>query len=507
MSSPRLLPRSGLAAFAAALVLAVCPAAPADQAAAPLDVAYATPATRAGTKPMLPSVAYPTIRLWRYHNDGDLGAYSTAESVQAPESAILFYLPAHGKPGEILDYDVAAQGDDLKIYKGLSFWMKGDGSDGVLTIGTNWTQQIAAYPRVGDFSLREKNWHKVFVPFTQFSPDVSSSGFYFLNFSLKPATAGDTRVLIARPELSSAPTTEAIAPVVAHDPPGMIRADQFVTMPPGALKRVLAKLNAHVPVTIAVAGDSLTAGNQLWYRMAENLPHTAPDCIYTNVLAQKLAAHYGYTASRSLTYVWRDVDPKTSTTDGGNKQAGFEQFTESKAALAGALPFAGLQVMGVAAPGKGSNFGLDHLDSVLALKPDLIIWAYGANDAMSITPESFHDGLANVVTKINGAHIDLLLDTCTTWTGGQPDQPESYLFRTRDFAAVARAVAAEQALPVVDQYAAFSARGPRYLGDLLSDAVHPNEFGHRVLATTLAAALGVPDQVLFDRPLFAAGNP
>ena len=64
---------------------------------------------------------------------------------------------------------------------------------------------------------------------------------------------------------------------------------------------------------------------------------------------------------------------------------------------------------------------------------------------------------------------------------------------------------AEQfSIPLVDQFAAFNARGRRYLGDILSDTIHPNEYGHRIMGTTLAAALGVPDQVIWNQELFGA---
>ena len=43
-----------------------------------------------------------------------------------------------------------------------------------------------------------------------------------------------------------------------------------------------------------------------------------------------------------------------------------------------------------------------------------------------------------------------------------------------------------------------------YRGDLLSDTIHPNEHGHEIMAATLASSLGVPEQFVWDRPLFRA---
>ena len=66
----------------------------------------------------------------------------------------------------------------------------------------------------------------------------------------------------------------------------------------------------------------------------------------------------------------------------------------------------------------------------------------------------------------------------------------------------ALALASSNSVPMVDQFAACNARGRRYIGDLLSDNVHLNEYGHQLLATTLAAALGVPDQLIWDTAYF-----
>ena len=50
----------------------------------------------------------------------------------------------------------------------------------------------------------------------------------------------------------------------------------------------------------------------------------------------------------------------------------------------------------------------------------------------------------------------------------------------------------------------FVARGRRYVGDLLSDVVHPNDYGHQLLGSTLAAALGVPNQLIWEQAYFRA---
>src|SRR5687767_1318514 len=49
-----------------------------------------------------PYVVYPTMRMWRFRSEGDLGVYTTARGV-GPASALLFYQAKGAKPGgEIL---------------------------------------------------------------------------------------------------------------------------------------------------------------------------------------------------------------------------------------------------------------------------------------------------------------------------------------------------------------------------------------------------------------------
>jgi lysophospholipase L1-like esterase len=86
----------------------------------------------------------------------------------------------------------------------------------------------------------------------------------------------------------------------------------------------------------------------------------------------------------------------------------------------------------------------------------------------------------------------------TPWL--RPPQYE-YSMTFRD---LTRQIARAADVPLVDPLGAFLARGDRYRGDLISDIIHPNEYGHEIMAATLAAALGVPGQHVWDRPLFRA---
>src|SRR5512133_3952562 len=134
---------------------------------------------------MVPYPDLPTGRVWRYRTQGELGVHTTAAGV-GEDSALLFYHPKGTKPGEILIYDVSAReaDKDISTYKGVCFWMKADGGDGNLSMGCEWNQELAAYPRVGKFPLSTKEWKKLFVPWDKFEKPAKPGGFYFLNVKL-----------------------------------------------------------------------------------------------------------------------------------------------------------------------------------------------------------------------------------------------------------------------------------------------------------------------------------
>ena len=164
----------------------------------------------------------------------------------------------------------------------------------------------------------------------------------------------------------------------------------------------------------------------------------------------------------------------------------------------GTLPFNGLQIIGVGAGGQNTRFGYEHLADVIQYKPDLVIWAYGANDIPGNKRKDYKAYSAQAIQSLKQQGIEVVLCRPTFFV------PEPYYSHSVGFQEPAAALARELNVPLVDQFGAFHARGRRYVGDLLSDTVHPNEYGHQVLASTLAAALGVPDQFVWDQPYFRA---
>ncbi len=437
---------------------------------------------------------YPSQRLWNYLLRGNLEAHTSRRSV-GPDSSLAFFLPAGGTPCDLLAYDIGVQGERLKKFKGLSFWFRGDGGPGELSLGCSWDQTLPAYPKIGSYPLKSTSWTKQFVPFSAFTPPVDKSGFYFLNFHLTPAAGEAARAWLARVHLYSEEKTEAITPVDLDDPPGNLPAAKFVVPSPDTAAKLLpktfAKLRTAQPVTLVAYGDSITAGAQLWYANKEN---RGRPLAYTSRLAERLGKFYRYPKTRVMHRFWAEPDKKA-----GRAEAGFE-WVEGSANPDGSAPFDGLQVIGVGAGGKDSAFGVEHLDEVLRLKPDLVIWAFGANDATRGNPAPYRKFATQAIETLKAKGIEILLVAISPNTNNEKGWDQRYYTTAHTLNEVGLEIASANALPSVNFFDAFEARGRRYLGDLLSDTVHPNADGHRVMAAILAAALGEPDGVIWDQP-------
>ena len=454
----------------------------------------------AGEEAFLMWPNYPPARFWRFQHKNDVELHTTSRGV-GPDSAMVVFTEKGQQPGEVLAYDIGAHGDKLKNFKGLCFWMRGDGGDGNLSIGCNWTQTLPTYPRLGKFPLAQKEWKKFFVPWEKFTPAINSNGFYFLNLKVEPATPRAAWAVVARIDFYQTETTEAIQPPVAADSPGLIPAANFVQPSVAAaaqlIPKTLAKLKAHQPVTIVAAGDSITAGAQLWYRNRDNQHRRDSDAdIYFSVLEQRLAQYYNYTNHRAILKMWETVDKKTGKTASGAAQDGFAVMSDGPA-LTGTLPFDGLQVIGVGAGGKNTQFGFEHLADATMYKPDLVIWFYGVNDTLN-NIKGYLNYSPQAIKALQQQGIEVILARPLFFV----DEP--YYSNSANLLEAVTALANENKVPWVDQFGAFNARGRRYVGDLLSDVVHPNDYGHQLLGSTLAAALGVPNQLIWEQAYFRA---
>ena len=173
----------------------------------------------------------PGTRIWTQWSVGGIWHYNTTQSV-GDGAGMMVYAPAGvEKLGWLCSMDTGVQPekdkdgkviqDDLKEYKGLCLWIKGDGSDGTAVLSTNW-----------DFSdhqfrvpLKDTNWHKVFIPWDKWSPKPITDYWWYLTYGIerKDCTKANW-FIVDRVHLFKAEKTEEIKPTPDVDPPGMLPA-------------------------------------------------------------------------------------------------------------------------------------------------------------------------------------------------------------------------------------------------------------------------------------------
>ncbi len=125
---------------------------------------------------------------------------------------------------------------------------------------------------------------------------------------------------------------------------------------------------------------------------------------------------------------------------------------------------------------------------VIAKKPTVVVIQIGVNDAgAGVTPEKFKGQLEELIGKLQKGGAQVVQCTCTCRREGY--DPEDAFDRKLDaLAQVARAIAKEKKLPLVDLRKAFIAywqknnpdKKPR--GVLTYDGNHWNETGHKFVS-------------------------
>jgi len=405
----------------------------------------------------------PGVRVWSMNCKGDMWVYGTSESV-GDGAALRIYVPADGETGMLCSYDTGVQ-NDFKDYKGLSLWFKGDGSDATAILTTDYAGSKARFA----IPMNDTNWRKVIVPWEKMG---LTGGFWFLTYGMERADKGRANwYVVDRVHLYKQEKVEEITPTPDADPPGMIPAKAFVSGRENITK-TLAKLKEKKPVKIVIAGDSIPCGAQLWY--------AGPDAvkrIYWNVLGQRLKEFYQYPDVSLVMHAFSKPDK--------NAEGQWKDTPEKR-------PTADLQVVGVVAGGAMASAGLQHIDQILAEKPDLVIWEYGANDATFCSRGQFSKATAEALGKLQEAGIELALQTITPSPGITPVTwmaNKSSSQRVAELNQESRRIAAEKKVALADMERAFVCRGILFVGTLYADNVHPNHLGHEMMADVLDALL------------------
>ncbi len=150
-----------------------------------------------------------------------------------------------------------------------------------------------------------------------------------------------------------------------------------------------------------------------------------------------------------------------------------------------AVPKANVTVINAGISGHTTQNGLDRLDrDVLSKKPDLVTVSFGLNDMTRIPEDQFRKNLETIVARCREAKADVVLCTpnAVINTGGRPTE------KLERYCEVIRATARDLKLAVCDQYRAGDAQRTKDAWGwrlTLSDEIHPNMDGHKLMAEEL----------------------
>jgi lysophospholipase L1-like esterase len=314
---------------------------------------------------------------------------------------------------------------------GLSFWVKGDGSEswgGIELIDADFRGRYAAC-----FPISSTEWRKMEIPWSDLIPETATAPF------LDPAQGGKPSVLryLAFGKWHywrDYPAATFAIDQLALEPTLRVDHHDYTPRRPGA-PSALAKLKAKQPITIVTLGDSLSDKHHWANR----------EVLWSEVLVQNLERRYG-----------------------------------SKVTL-----------VNPAIGGAELTYGLIYAPRWLAHTPapDLItIWS-GYNDVSDgSTPQLYAERLRFAVDYLrrltHGRSEIVLLTTCPAvgrWT------------ELEGLAQAARDVAHEKRTGLADIAAAFHRAGDANeaarKGLYCSDEVHLGAAGHRLVAETVTQAL------------------
>jgi acyl-CoA thioesterase I len=211
--------------------------------------------------------------------------------------------------------------------------------------------------------------------------------------------------------------------------------------PAKELERIRARLAAREPVKLVVLGDSISTG--LNASLTGDAPPRQPG--YPELVAQALAKRFG-----------SKVEMKN------------------------------LSVIGM-----GANWGLKQMPAVLAEAPDLLICAFGMNDASGkIAPDQFAATLREIVARLHtarpGCDAILVSPMCANpeWNRSSPELYPAYAEEMKKLSGPGCAIA-----DVTTVWTTLLER--KGVLDLSGNGLnHPNDFGHRIYADVILDTLG-----------------
>jgi lysophospholipase L1-like esterase len=334
-------------------------------------------------------------------------------------------------------------------YAGVSFWVKGDGSDqfGCLAVQ-------GRYPFVTYFPLKNTEWHQLVVPWRDFVPESQAEPIG--GFGAMPPSGINTLRLGTRWTIHH--NNEKIP---AHS--YSIDQIELVEEAPAAkpvpqprpFQEILDLLKAGKPVRIQCMGDSITAGTGLADRDAERYA----------------------TQTQNLLRKWLKNDQITCY----SRAVGGAKLTDARAWIP-----------------------RDFVGPI----PDLVTMWYGYNDKSgAYTREFFERSLNDYIDRIlvatEGKAAILLFAT------GPGCGPRFTMLD--DYAETVRQTAKRRGLPCFDINANLKTIGREHMPEFFGDMAHPNVRGHKRIADWLstylveAAGITTPKPQPPPRPIAETG--
>ncbi len=208
---------------------------------------------------------------------------------------------------------------------------------------------------------------------------------------------------------------------------------------PAKLPKTLARLKAKQKLTIGVSGDSITFGLNASGRV--ETPPFMP--MYPDLVAAQLRASYGGEVSLF------------------NRAVG----------------------------GWGVSNGVADLDKLLEHQPDLVIIAYGMNDVGYRNPETYKQGIQQMISRIKMARPDAEMILVATMVGNDQwtHTPREMFPKYRDVLASL----CGDGVAIADLTSLWTEMLKRKRDcDLTGNGVnHPSDFGHRVYASAVLSLL------------------
>lgn len=158
-------------------------------------------------------------------------------------------------------------------------------------------------------------------------------------------------------------------------------------------------------------------------------------------------------------------------------------------ALRKAYPNADVKVINAGISGQTTREGLARLErDVLKHKPHLVTVMFGMNDMVRVPFDEFKKNMVEIKDRCQKAGAEVLFCTQNNVieTGSRPGK------KLAEITQIIRDLAREHKLAVADCHAAYEAAKAKSATDwrmLLSDEIHPNMDGHKLMAETIAKAI------------------